>query len=157
MQSNSKKATNFPLLFGSCSQLEEFKRSRPINKAEKSLFSWEEKWEALIVAHAMALPVFEKGFSSCNVININWFVWAQDPMVIILALQNISTSVMICHDLQHHSSCQVGKSVKWSGAENEVVVKIWCKSLHKHGSCSVVFFLSRHRSARHLLPWKVTA
>ena len=29
---------------------------------------------AVIIVHAKVLPVFEKGLSSCNVININWFV-----------------------------------------------------------------------------------
>ena len=37
--------------------------------------------------HAKVLPVFEKGLFSCNVININWFVWvATDPMLLDLGI-----------------------------------------------------------------------
>ena len=42
---------------------------------------------AVIIVHAKVLPVFEKGLSSCNVININWFVWvATDPMLLDLGI-----------------------------------------------------------------------
>ena len=41
----------------------------------------------VIIVHAKVLPVFEKGLSSCNVININWFVWvATDPMLLDLGI-----------------------------------------------------------------------